>query len=177
MSNELALKMSSDALQDFNKIDEGHKGYLNLLDIHNYENQGPQQKVVGQFLERNYDSIRTASGTGSDVDSDGNDTAYITIPDLNLVKQLSDPAKTGTNQDVRVTSDVVVGGMAGGAGALFGTLGAGAVALVAGAIFAPAAVPAFWATEAVETAAATYFGGKGNDDTQTHAQSVINSLR
>lgn len=174
MSNELALKMSSDAVQDFNKIDTGHKGYLNLLDIHNYENQGPQQKAVGQFLERNYDSIRTAGGGGSD---DGNDTAYITIPDLNLVKQLSDPSKTNTNQDVRVVTDIGVGGIAGSAGAFFGMLGAGAAAMVAGAIFAPAAVPVFWGTEAVETAAATYFGGKSNDDTQIHAQSVIDSLK
>ena len=62
-------------MKDFNQIDQGHKGYLNLLDIKDYGKKGPEQTKAGKFLEDNYDSIRGIGAVASTVKR----SSYITM--------------------------------------------------------------------------------------------------
>ena len=103
MSNEIARQYSAEAMGDFHLIDQGQKGYLNLLDIKNYEKKGPEQAKVGKFLEDNYDAVR-----GNVANADPYDYAsikassYITMSNLNELNEYADPLRAKELNNKRI---------------------------------------------------------------------------
>jgi hypothetical protein len=123
MPNELAHEITTEAMNDFNRIDSNHDGTLNLLDIMNYQKLGPEQKKVGQFLQDHFDAIRNIGDFRGEWDE--NPQVNITKEDLLYVNELSSSDPTVVNS--RLNQDKLWEGVVGTVdGAFLGVLPAGA---------------------------------------------------
>jgi hypothetical protein len=85
MANKIAHQMALEAESHFNDIDTRHTGSLNLVDITRYENQGAEQRKLGQFLEDNFTELQGISQRDLDLGHHTN----IKMDDLKFVDLLS----------------------------------------------------------------------------------------
>ncbi len=171
MANELAHRLTSEALQDFDQINPDHSGVLNLVDIAKYEKLGPRQKEVGQFLADNYDAMHKISESQPFA---GDNT--LTKQDLVFVNLFSGNDQTAKQNTINTDAAVngVMMGLTGAAVAILPGLPIEAVASMAGPV---GTVGAAIAVEGGAAYLGYSLGSQGMKDFYKDQQAVVDRLK